>query len=211
MKDKLAILMGWICLCDLALADPVPLPPQRQLSFTAGSSGTWNIDFDGSENRIYFVQWSLDLVTWHFAPFMEFGVDPEPYGVQTEGASKFFVRLAYYDDSSIESLAQAMNADFDNDGVSNMDEVTSLGTSPLLFATNGGSVGDGAQDWEGDGISNADEVSLGLDPGTPNTGGSTGSATVDYAYDDTNRLIGVTSVVSTKTYQLDPEGNIEGQ
>ncbi len=208
-KMKFAALAAWLCLGGVSSADPIPLPPQAQVSFTQGSSNTWNIDFQGSEHRIYFVQWSLDLVTWHFAPFMEFGTAPEPYGIQTEGASKFFVRLTYYDDPNIETLEQAMNADFDKDGVSNIDEVTTLGTNPFLFATNGGTIGDGDQDWDGDGISNADEVALGLDPGTPNTGGSTGSATVDYAYDDTNRLTGVTSPVSTETYDLDPEGNIE--
>lgn len=98
MKDKLAVVIGWICLGGISSADPVPLPPQSQASFTAGSSGIWNIDFDGSEYRIYFVQWSLDLVTWHFAPIMEFGSDPEPHGVQTQGANKFIVRVAYYDD-----------------------------------------------------------------------------------------------------------------
>jgi hypothetical protein len=212
MKNKtIAVLVGWVCMCGSSPADPEPLPAQLQVSFTQGASDTWNIDFQGVEHRVYFIQWSLDLVAWHFAPFMEFGTDPEPYGIKTEGASKFFVRLVYYDDPTIDSLEQAMNADFDKDGVSNIDEVTVLETNPLRFATNGGGVGDGDQDFDGDGISNADEVALGLDPGVVNTGGGTGSQAVDYAYDDTNRLIGITSPVSTKTYQLDPEGNIGGQ
>jgi hypothetical protein len=199
------------CLALTAVARADESTPQPQMTFAAGTSGTWNADWAGTTQRTYFFQWSEDLVTWHFAPFVEFDSGAKSYGIQTQNVEKFFVRLVYCDDPSIESLAQAKNADFDQDGVSNIDEVTILGTNPLLFATNGGAVGDGTQDWDGDGITNADEVALGLDPGVLNTGGSTGSATLEYAYDDTNRLIGITSPVSTKTYQLDAEGNIQGQ
>lgn len=208
-KAKSVALVCWACLGAASLADPEVLPAQAQVSFTEGSSGTWNIDWQGVEHRVYFVQWSWDLVNWSFAPFMEFGDSAHSYGIQTEGVPKFFIRLVYYDDPALENLAQAMNADFDNDGVSNFDEVNTLGTNPLLFATNGGVVGDGAQDWDGDGISNADEISLGLDPDENNTGGTSGAATVGFAFDDIGRLTGMTSPVATASYSLDPEGNID--
>lgn len=209
---KISAAVVSLCPFGVALADPLSLPPQAQVSFTEGSSGTWNIDWvGGDEHRIFFVQWSLDLVTWHFAPFMEFGIDPEPYGIQTEGASKYFVRLLYYDDPEIETLEQAMNADFDKDGVSNINEVTILGTNPMIFATNGGSIGDGDQDFDFDGISNAIEIALGLDPGVSNTSSGSGMAQVQYGYDDNNRLTGITSPVSTKTFDLDEESNVKGQ
>jgi hypothetical protein len=194
----------------LVHADPEPMAPQTQPSFTEVAIGAWKLDWNGVAGRTYFIQTSTDLVTWHFQPVMAFGED---LWSTTLGSSspKYFVRLFYCDDPSVQSLEQAMNADFDNDGVSNIDEITILGTNPFLFSTNGSGISDGLQDWDNDGISNADEVALGLDPGTANTGGSTGSATVEYSYDDTNRLIGVTSPVTSKIYQLDAEGNIEGQ
>lgn len=203
------VLLGVLAL-SLVHADPPPLAPQPQPTFTEVAPGAWKLDWNGVAGRTYFIQTSTDLVTWHYQPVMAFG---DGVWTTTLGSSspKYFVRLFYCDDPSVQSLEQAMNADFDNDGVSNIDEITTLGTNPFLFSTNGSGVSDGLQDWDGDGISNADEVALGLDPGVSNTGGSTGSATVEYAYDDTNRLIGITSPVSTKTYQLDAEGNIEGQ
>jgi hypothetical protein len=205
-----AVLLLGIFALPLVHADPPPLPPQPQPTFTEVAQGAWKLDWNGVAGRTYFIQTSTDLVTWHYQPVMAFG---DGVWTTTLGSSspKYFVRLFYCDDPSVQSLEQAMNADFDNDGVSNIDEITILGTNPFLFSTNGSGVSDGLQDWDNDGISNADEVALGLDPGTANTGGSTGSATVQYAYDDTNRLIGITSPVSTKTYQLDAEGNIEGQ
>ena len=190
-------------------ADPeVEMPPQPQVSFTVGSSNTWNADWVGIEKRVYFFQWSLDLVTWQFAPFMEFGTGTKSRGCEAS-APKFFVRLVYYDDPNIESLEQAMNADFDGDGVSNFDEINVLGTNPMLFSTNGSGISDGAQDWDGDGISNADEVALGLDPDENNTGGASGAATVGFSFDDIGRLTGMTSPVASASYALDAEGNID--
>lgn len=190
-------------------ADPEELPVQPQVSLTAGASGTWNADWAGLGHRVYFLKWTLDMETWHFAPFMEFDAGIKSRGMAST-SGKFFVRLDYYDDPGIENLEQAMNADFDGDGVSNINEVTILDTNPLLFSTNGNVLGDGAQDWDSDGISNADEVALGLDPGVDNTGIPSGAATVTHAYDDTGRLTGSTTPVSSATYTLDAEGNIEG-
>lgn len=206
MKRFLTIFLG---LAGPLVADP-QLVPQDQVAFTAGSSGTWNADWQGVEHRVYFMQWSLDMVTWNYCPFIHFGPGIQSRGV-TSTSAKFFIRLVYYDDPNLETLEQAKNADYDQDGVSNLDEVTVLHTNPTRFATNGGTIGDGAQDWDGDGISNADEVALGLDPGVDNTGGTSGAALTQYSYDDTSRLIGITSAVSTKAYNLDEEGNIEGQ
>lgn len=186
------------------------LAPQPQASFTQGASGTWNLDWTGVAGRTYFIQYSVDLVNWQYFPVMEFGEGTKSFGF-TSSTDKFFVRLKYADVPGIENLQQAKDADFDGDGVPNFAEITTLGTDPLKKSTNGSGFADGAQDFDGDGISNAVEIALGLDPGTSNTTPASGTAEVTYSYDDVNRLTGVTSPVSTKTYQLDEEGNIQGQ
>lgn len=51
-------------------ADPGPQP---QLEFNPAAPGTWAADWSGVEGRTYFLQWSLDLSTWYYAPFIHFG------------------------------------------------------------------------------------------------------------------------------------------
>lgn len=196
-----------LAFCSPLGADPSPLT-QSQVSFTAGSAGTWNSDWQGAPHRVYFMLWSLDLVSWNFCPFMHFGEGLQSRGMNSS-TPKFFIRLFYYDDPNIATLEQAQNHDLDGDGVSNIDEIKILGTRPNQFSTNGSGISDGAQDWDDDGISNADEVALGLDPGVNNTNGASGVAAVEYTYDDTNRLTGTTSPVAATSYDLDEEGNIK--
>lgn len=184
-------------------------PLGQQLSFTPAGGTIWNIDWNGVSGRTYFIQCSLDLENWGFAPIVEFETPLIPYGTDAQGVEKYFVRLVYYDDPSITTLEQAMNADFDNDGVSNIDEVSILLTSPVVFSSDGSGIADGKQDWDSDGISNADEIALGLDPGTNDTDSASGVAAVDFGYDDANRLVGITSPVGTETFDPDQEGNLE--
>lgn len=192
----------------LAALSAAELSPQPGVTVTGGANNIWNAHWQGTADRVYFLQTSTDLATWSFDSFMEYGTGIKSRQI-TSPAPKLFVRLVYYDDPNIESLEQAMNADFDGDGVSNFDEITVLGTNPTLFSTNGSGISDGAQDWDGDGISNTDEVALGLDPGASNTDGSSGAAAVAYGYDDKNRLTGMTSPGATASYDPDEEGNIE--
>jgi len=190
-------------------ADPPPeMLAQPQATFTSVTEDWWKLTWQGVAGRTYFIQSSVDLVHWDFQPAMAFGEGTWECPVGST-SDKFFVRLLYVDDPSVTSLDQAKNADFDHDGVSNFDEITALGTNPFIFATDGGTIGDGAQDWDGDGISNADEIALGLDPGVNNTNPVSGAATVGYAYDDVNRLVGMTSPVSSATYSPDAEGNLQ--
>lgn len=192
-----------------ALGDDPPQPdPQPQPSFYQATALIWNLDWWGVPGRTYFIQTSLDLVTWEYEPVMVFGEGEwnVPLGSTND---KYFVRLLCVDDSSVTTLEQAKNADFDGDGVSNIDEISRLGTNPMLFSTNGAALGDGAQDWDSDGISNADELALGLDPGVDNTALASGAATLAYGYDDAHRLVTATSPVSSQSFTPDEEGNLQ--
>jgi RHS repeat-associated protein len=147
-----------------AAADPLPQP---QISFTAGSGGTWNADWMGVEDRVYFFQWSLDLETWYYAPFMEFGSGLKSRGC-TSTSERFFVRLKYIDDPSVDTLAKARNADFDGDGIPNAIEVEYSASDPFDI----GSVG---PDTDDDGMPDGWEFAFGLNP----TGSADGGGDLD--------------------------------
>ena len=137
------------------------MAPQPQVIFTKGLENTFAADWQGVTGRIYFMQWSLDLETWLYAPFIDFGDGMHSRGLAGT-ADKSFFRLHCVDDESITSLDEAMNADFDGDGLSNIFEVT-FGYGPYDTAsTSGGN--DNALDTEGDGMTNATENTRGLNP-----------------------------------------------
>lgn len=137
------------------------MAPQPQVAFTQAAPGTFAADWQGVAGRIYFMQWSLDLETWFYAPFIDFGDGMHSRGV-AGSAPKGFYRLHCLDDPAITSLDEAMNADFDGDGLSNIFEVT-YGYGPFETAsTSGGN--DNALDPEGDGMTNATENARGLNP-----------------------------------------------
>ncbi len=152
---------------------------QPQVSLTPGATDTWHMDWNGIAGRTYFIQWSLDLISWDYAPTIDFGDDPEPYGLETEGSSKFFVRLHYIDADWITTLQEAKDADFDGDKVRNEDEVEN-GTDPFQsLDTDGDGMpndwetangfnlmdpDDATLDWDSDGNSNSQEFQQNTDP-----------------------------------------------
>lgn len=98
------------------------------------------LDWQGVAGRTYFIQYSLDLQTWSFMPVIESGTGaPLGYGFDTD-AEKMFLRLNYTDDPTTSPNSD----DFDNDGISNWDEVREggTGTNPFLEDTNGDGVRD---------------------------------------------------------------------
>lgn len=200
--------------------------PQPQMSFTEGASSTWNADWSGVTMRTYFLQWSLDLVSWNYAPLVEFGTGLKSSGINTQGEEKFFVRLHYVDDTGVTTLQQARDADFDNDGIPNYYEVENLFTNPLDKNSAGGdSNSNGLPDgWElfhfgglnianpnaslqPDGLTNKDKAELGLNPNTDYSAANA-SQPASYAYDPVGRLTGVTSPVGAGDYTPDEEGNL---
>ncbi len=151
---------------------------QPQVAFAPTGAGTWQAAWAGVTQRTYFMQWSLDLVNWNFAPMVEYGMGPKSYGLAVQGSSKFFIRLNYVDDPNITSLQQARDADFDGDGYSNADEVYTLGSDPFSPPMSdfddlpdaweiqyfGNLIQAPTDDPDGDGLTNAQEIAAGTHP-----------------------------------------------
>lgn len=198
-----------------------------QVSFTQGSGGTWNADWDSTfANRTFFAQGSTDLVNWEYLPVLEFGTGLKGAGISTSGAPKYFFRLVYVDEAWVTTEQQARDADFDNDGIPNWFEVEEIGTNPLdkssaggdtnsnglpdgweLFHFGGLGIANPTQALKPDGLTNKEKADLGLDPNVDysSPGASQPAA---YTYDLAGRLTGVTAPVAAVSYTLDAEGNI---
>ena len=149
----------------------------EQMTFVPWTGGNWKSAWPGVGQRTYFYQWSADLVTWHYAPFMAFGTGEHEYFMAASPA-KLFVRLHRVDDPLVTTLLEAQNADLDGDGLSNLSEVSTYETFPTLWDTDGDLIPDGlevefhtsaisnhsAADDDSDGMNNAEEYLAGRDP-----------------------------------------------
>lgn len=157
LRQKFSFLAISAC-CMLAEANPVD---QAQIQFTKGLQGTFHADWEGVAGRTYFMQFSMNLIDWQYAPFMHFGEGGHHRGIHSD-ADKFFLRLHYGNFPGVNNLDDAMNADFDGDGISNIFEVT-YGYNPFsLTSTQGGA--DASLDPDGDGLGNHAEINHGLNP-----------------------------------------------
>jgi hypothetical protein len=139
-------------------AEPDPQPP---VTLTRCAFETYAADWEGVAGRVYFMQWSTDLATWSYCPFMDFGDGMHSRGIESH-TPKLFFRLHYGDYPAITTLEEARNADFDGDGLSNIFEITH-GYSPYNSASTADG-DDNALDPDQDGMSNATEQAKGLDP-----------------------------------------------
>ena len=162
----IAALVPAVLLMGPISADPAPQP---QVIFTQGLQGTFAADWQGVAGRIYFMQWSTELGGWRYAPFIDFGDGMHSRGLDSS-SDKLFVRLHCIDDLEITSLGEAMNADFDGDGLSNLYEVT-FGFDPFDGTSNPNGMADPDGDPDGDGLTNAQELAAGTDPNNPDTDG----------------------------------------
>jgi hypothetical protein len=215
-----------LCLALTASVHADESGSQPQLTFTPGTSDTWNADWAGVTQRTYFFQWSQDLETWHYAPFVEFDFGSKSYGVQTQNVEKFFVRLQYTNVDWVGTLQEAKDADFDSDGIPNLFEVETVDSNPLDKQSAGGnSDGDGLADgWERyyfggldiadpnaklspDGLTNKEKSELGLGPLGDNL--TLATERIAYSYDG-ERLQNVNFYTQREfDYGLDGNGNIE--
>ncbi len=156
-------LLPLVCLAALTVQSGGDPAPQTQVHFYQATQGTFHADWDGVAGRIYFMQFSLNLTQWHYAPSIDFGDGQQHRGIDSS-SDKFFLRLHYLDDPNITSLDQAMNADQDGDGLSNIFEV-SHGYDPFdTESTIDGA--DASLDPDGDGLGNASEQAAGTSPMT---------------------------------------------
>jgi hypothetical protein len=200
--------------------------PQSQLTLTPGAVGVSNAAWVGEVGRTYFIARSLDLVTWSYAPVVEFGIGAKSKTIANAGAAKFFVRIHYVDDTTVTTLQQARDADFDSDGIPNAFEVETLGSDPLDKNSAGGDIsGNGLPDgWElfhfgnlttanpsailkPDGLTNQEKADLGLNPNVDYSSANAPQPS-SFSYDLTGRLTGVTAPVGTAAFTPDEEGNL---
>ena len=227
MKSLLPFLTLVSLLSGSVRADEIPQP---QASFTPAGSGEWDLSWNGVSDRTYFIQWSLDLLNWDYAPVIDFGENPDLFGTDTEGATKYFVRLKYVDYDWVDDRAAAETLDFDGDGIPNLFEVETVGSDPFDKESAGGDsdnagMGDGMADgWElyhfgnlttadpnaklsPDGLTNKEKSELGLGPFGDDVTAATERITYSY---DGERLDGVNYYTQREfAYGLDGNGNIE--
>lgn len=175
MKLPISHSIGILC---LAIPTPATManPLDEQMTFIPWTGGAWKSSWPGEPQRTYFYQWSNDLVTWHYAPYLAFGTGGHEFSIESSPA-KLFVRLHRHTDPSVTTLQQARDADFDDDGLSNWSEVFSQGTLPFGWDTDGDLIPDGLEvllgsspvvnsaggDDDSDGMSNAEEYLTGRD------------------------------------------------
>jgi hypothetical protein len=97
----------------------------------------------GAAGHTYFIQCSRDLKTWDFLPEIRSGAGTTfEIGLLCQGVTKVFARLLYTN-AAVPAGSTMETADFDGDGVSNIDEIA-LNSNPLANPM--------ATDADGDGI-----------------------------------------------------------
>ena len=92
------------------------------------NTGAFELSWWGRTGLTYFIQYSDDLLSaWSYVPVIEKGADAVIHYGFTDTSERFFFRLRHTTDTA----ENVDTADFDGDGVSNMDELQQ-GTDPLI-------------------------------------------------------------------------------
>jgi len=128
---------------------------EQSSELTTAPTGETIFRWDGKAGRSYFIQISdatNHLVIWNWAPVIESGNDEEISYEVDATADKGFFRLKYTD-QPLDSGKTVDTSDFDKDGISNIDEITSYPQTDPLNA-----------DTDNDGLPDGWEVTHGFDP-----------------------------------------------
>lgn len=121
------------------------------------------VSWNGVSEKTYFMQWSTNLVDWGYMPMISIGAgSPLALGFESD-ADKFFVRLLM----PSKQVLDPKGADFDNDGLTNWQEVSEWGTDPFVTDTDGDGFADGQDDSDFDGISDQWERMVAIQLGDP--------------------------------------------
>jgi len=151
MKACLLFLIG---LGGFALSPAQTIPEQKSPEVLQLPTGEKLFTWYGHAGRSYFIEVSdptAHLDKWFWAPVIESGADAT-ISYEVDGtADKGFYRIHHTDQVPGPGLTLD-TADFDNDGLTNWDEITVYHTHPLKADTDGDSLPDG---WE---------IANGLDP-----------------------------------------------
>jgi len=145
-----------LCVAPLTAATSGVDPSLQYLPNPFGDGKNF-IRWHGRSGYTYFVQISDPadpLKTWHFADVIESGND-EDISYEVDGTpDKGFFRLKYTD--QVPGPGETLDtADFDGDGLTNLDEISIYHTDPLN------------PDSDGDGLPDGWEVAHSLDPNDP--------------------------------------------
>lgn len=162
---KKILLMTFLLANSTAFAQS-PSPLNEDLNLRAiGTSGAMNLSWMGKTGRTYFMQTSQTLMgdSWGYLPIIEIGTGARiQWGFVVEEPS-LFIRLQHTDQTFTGAVG---DADFDGDGLSNIQEMLYTLTNPLVRDTDGDGLDDGrgSADSDQDGISDALEITHGTNP-----------------------------------------------
>lgn len=136
MSPRLTAL-GILATCAAAPAQT----PQPAATLQRVPGGPWRLVWQGVAGRTYFVQQSDDLKLWRYLPAVHPGLGGILQQDLPAGGGTTFVRLRHTD----QRTTDPNNADFDNDALGNLAEISLHGTDPFKADSDGDTLPDG---WE---------------------------------------------------------------
>ncbi len=136
-----------------------PFAPAQPTDLQRSSGGGWNYVWSPNPADVAFLQVSEDLQNWLYLPAIVHGTPEEQRWWLDSNAGKLFVRLRL----ATGFTGDAWTGDYDNDGLSNLFEVTN-GLDPFSSDTNGDGNNDATGDSDADGLITGNEDAFKKNP-----------------------------------------------